>query len=96
MPIYEYECKECGRIQEVFQKMSEAPLTTCSHCQGKLHKILSHSSFHLKGSGWYVTDYGGKNAKSDQKTETKTSPSAEACGTSCTGNKSATGKSDSK
>lgn len=59
MPIYEYECVNCKRIEEALQKISDAPLTTCSHCQGKLHKLISHSSFHLKGSGWYVTDYAG-------------------------------------
>jgi len=59
MPIYEYECSECGQIEEAFQKMSDPPLSICKHCKGSLHKILSQSSFHLKGSGWYVTDYGG-------------------------------------
>ena len=57
MPIYEYECAECGKIQEVFQKFSDKPLTRCKKCSGKLHKLISHSSFHLKGTGWYVTDY---------------------------------------
>ncbi len=60
MPIYEYECTKCGRIEEVLQKFSDKPLTTCRHCSGKLHKLISHSTFHLKGSGWYVTDYAGK------------------------------------
>ena len=59
MPIYEYECSECGNIEEAFQKMSDPPLKECSKCKGKLNKLVSHSSFHLKGSGWYVTDYGG-------------------------------------
>lgn len=69
MPIYEYECEHCGKTLEVLQKFSEAPLTTCEHCSGKLHKLISHSAFHLKGSGWYVTDYASK-AKSGGKTET--------------------------
>jgi len=59
MPIYEYECMDCGEVQEAFQKISDKPLTTCKQCSGKLHKLISQSSFHLKGSGWYVTDYGG-------------------------------------
>lgn len=63
MPIYEYECEKCGRIIEVIQKFSDAPLTECE-CRGPLRKLVSHSSFHLKGSGWYVTDYKGKNAGS--------------------------------
>lgn len=65
MPIYEYECSGCGGIEEAFQKMSDAPLKECSKCKGELKKLVSHSSFHLKGSGWYVTDYGGSKGKPD-------------------------------
>ncbi|MBW1991413.1 MAG: zinc ribbon domain-containing protein [Deltaproteobacteria bacterium] len=62
MPIYEYQCAACGQITEKWQKISEAPLTICPHCGGTLTKIISNCSFHLKGSGWYVTDYaaGGR------------------------------------
>jgi len=67
MPIYEYECENCGHIEEAWQKISDAPLNTCNKCQGSLHKLVSQSSFHLKGSGWYVTDYSGK-----KNTESKT------------------------
>ena len=63
MPIYEYQCKQCGRIEEVIQKFSDQPLTTCSSCSGELNKLISHSAFHLKGTGWYVTDYAGKASK---------------------------------
>lgn len=62
MPVYEYQCKECGHIEEAFQKISESPLDICPQCKGGLKKLISHSSFHLKGSGWYVTDYGGKKS----------------------------------
>ena len=72
MPIYEYECDQCGQIQEAFQKFSDKPLTTCTHCSGKLHKLISHSAFHLKGSGWYVTDYAGKKQKNAKQSENKT------------------------
>ena len=61
MPIYEYECSKCGKISEALQKFSDKPLTKCSHCSGKLHKLISQSSFHLKGTGWYVTDYANKS-----------------------------------
>jgi putative FmdB family regulatory protein len=61
MPIYEYECSKCGRINEVIQKFSDKPLARCKHCSGKLHKLISHSSFHLKGTGWYITDYANKS-----------------------------------
>lgn len=75
MPIYEYECTVCGVHEEVIQKFSDKPLTTCSKCSGKLQKLISQSSFHLKGSGWYVTDYasGAKKPESAVKSdETKT------------------------
>lgn len=61
MPIYEYECAKCGHVHEIMQKMSDKPLSKCPQCTGKLHKIVSQSSFHLKGSGWYVTDYANKS-----------------------------------
>ena len=61
MPIYEYECTKCGKMTEAIQRFSDPPLATCSHCHGDLHKLISMSTFHLKGSGWYVTDYAGKN-----------------------------------
>jgi putative FmdB family regulatory protein len=63
MPIYEYQCDQCGKIQEAIQKFSDKPLTQCKHCSGKLNKLISHSAFHLKGTGWYVTDYAGKTPK---------------------------------
>ncbi|MCK5783471.1 MAG: zinc ribbon domain-containing protein [Desulfobacterales bacterium] len=61
MPIYEYECAKCGHIHEIMQKISDKPLSKCPNCTGKLHKLISQSSFHLKGSGWYVTDYANKS-----------------------------------
>ena len=61
MPIYEYECTKCGEVEEVFQKFSDKPLKKCRHCAGKLHKLISQSTFHLKGTGWYVTDYANKS-----------------------------------
>jgi putative FmdB family regulatory protein len=74
MPIYEYQCSECGEIEEALQKFSDKPLTKCKHCSGKLHKLISQSAFHLKGTGWYVTDYAGKKSQSNkvQKKEAET------------------------
>jgi len=66
MPIYEYECTKCGEIEEALQKFSDKPLTKCRHCSGKLVKLVSQSSFHLKGTGWYVTDYASKSKGSDK------------------------------
>jgi putative FmdB family regulatory protein len=69
MPIYEYQCQKCGTIEEALQKFSDKPLTKCRHCTGKLHKLVSKSSFHLKGTGWYVTDY--KNQSKDAPGDSK-------------------------
>ena len=76
MPIYEYECTQCGEVEEVFQKFSDKPLKKCRHCSGKLHKLISQSTFHLKGTGWYVTDYANKsktNAADSKKKSEKAS-----------------------
>jgi len=83
MPIYEYECLKCGKTMEAMQKFSDPPLCECRHCKGEVRKLISMSTFHLKGSGWYVTDYAGKNqsscaskngeGKSAEKTDSKSS-----------------------
>jgi len=74
MPIYEYKCRKCGKQFEAFQGITEPELKSCKFCKGKVNKLVSLSSFSLKGSGWYTTDYAGKkppvSAKSE-KTETK-------------------------
>jgi putative FmdB family regulatory protein len=59
MPIYEYHCGKCGDF-EVMRKMSDKPLTACPTCRRKVTKLISSTSFQLKGSGWYVTDYARK------------------------------------
>ncbi len=61
MPIYEYECTKCGNRSEVLQKFSDKPISKCDVCNGKMKKLISHSAFHLKGTGWYVTDYASKS-----------------------------------
>ncbi len=64
MPIYEYRCSACGHKLEALQKLSDAPLSTCTLC-GKetLTKLLSAAGFQLKGSGWYATDFKSSGAK---------------------------------
>lgn len=74
MPIYEYECTKCHSQIEALQNFSDKPLTKCEHCSGKLQKLISHSAFHLKGSGWYVTDYAGGPGKSSNSSEKKAEP----------------------
>lgn len=59
MPIYEYQCPQCGRF-DVLQKMSAAPLEVHEVCGSKVTKLISAGSFAFKGSGFYVTDYGKK------------------------------------
>jgi putative FmdB family regulatory protein len=66
MPIYEYICEKCGAHTEVIQKVSDPPLKRCQTCRGKLEKAVSRTSFQLKGSGWYVTDYSSRGASGDK------------------------------
>ena len=62
MPIYEYECEKCGHHMEAIQKISDAPVSECELCNSGVKKLISQSTFHLKGTGWYVTDYASKSA----------------------------------
>jgi len=77
MPIYEYACEKCGAVEEVLQKFSDKPLATCNNCQGRMHKLISQSSFHLKGSGWYVTDYAKKSSTCTANAPAKTDSAGE-------------------
>ena len=60
MPIYEYKCNKCG-VVEVMQRITEAPLRKCPNCKSRVERMVSRSSFVLKGSGWYATDYANKS-----------------------------------
>ncbi len=75
MPIYEYACKKCDEEFEVSQRITDEPLkrSLCPHCGKRtaVTKLISRSSFHLKGSGWYATDYGKNGAKSPSSDDTK-------------------------
>ncbi len=71
MPIYEYECAKCGRTIEVIQKMSDKPLKKHAACGGTLTKLISASGFQFKGGGWYVTDYAGKKAGTNETAAAK-------------------------
>ncbi|HEX5601796.1 MAG TPA: zinc ribbon domain-containing protein [Pyrinomonadaceae bacterium] len=75
MPIYEYECKKCKAHVEAFQKISDKPLTKCRKCGGKLEKKISAPAIQFKGSGWYVTDYGGKTTKNEKSESESTTES---------------------
>ena len=67
MPIYEYECTKCGHQAEVLQKFSDPPLAECDVCHGDMKKFISQNTFHLKGTGWYVTDYASKSGGNQGK-----------------------------
>src|SRR5436309_1063633 len=75
MPIYEYDCKQCG-VFEVTQRISESPLTTCPKCNGDVRRLISLTSFVLKGSGWYATDYARPNGKGESPTDSSTKEGA--------------------
>jgi len=80
MPIYEYECTQCGKIEEALQKFSDAPLIQCKHCSGELHRLISNTAFHLKGSGWYVTDYKSSKTNSNTPAKPATAETASSAG----------------
>ena len=61
MPLYEYECDDCGHRFERIRKFSDPPLTTCPECDGPIRKLLSPPAIQFKGTGWYVTDYARKS-----------------------------------
>lgn len=76
MPIYEYQCQQCGQLAEFIQKVDEAPKTLCPSCgSNALQKCLSRTSFQLKGSGWYVTDFRDQGKKTS--TPESTAPSTD-------------------
>jgi putative FmdB family regulatory protein len=76
MPIYEYQCTKCGHEFEVMQKFSDKPVSKCPECTGEVKKVISNTSFVLKGSGWYADGYASpaakkSGAKKDAKADTK-------------------------
>jgi len=84
MPLYEYRCSKCGKVFEVLQKFSDAPLERHEDCGGSVERLLSAPSFQFKGSGWYATDYAksgvkgeGKSGDSEGKSETKSDSKSE-------------------
>ncbi len=75
MPIYEYECGSCGHRLEAIQKMSDPLLKDCPACgQTTLKKLMSAAGFHLKGTGWYATDFKDSGKKPETKPEPDPAP----------------------
>lgn len=86
LPIYEYQCTKCGCRVEEMQKITDESLQTCPSCKGQLRRLMSLTSFQLKGNGWYATDYKNKDKKEKKKakadkTEEKTGKKSEEAGT---------------
>ncbi|MEW5766485.1 MAG: FmdB family zinc ribbon protein [bacterium] len=70
MPTYEYKCKDCGNKFDIFQSITEEPITVCPKCQGELRKLFSPGGgFIFKGSGFYITDYRSEEYKKRAKSE---------------------------
>lgn len=93
MPIYEYECEKCGKIHEVIQKITDKPLVTCPGCKGRLHKRISQCSFHLKGTGWYATDYAKNSGSGAAPAKIKPNPSSSDSGSDSGGDSGSDTKS---
>jgi putative FmdB family regulatory protein len=62
MPIYEYECVDCRERIERLQRADDPPPAACEACGGAMRRVISAPAFQFKGSGWYVTDYGGRKS----------------------------------
>jgi putative FmdB family regulatory protein len=90
MPVYEYECNGCRKVFEMQQRIADAPLSVCPECGGNVKKLISMSSFQLKGGGWYTDGYScggnGKGAEagaSASSVDTGASPACPGGGGSC-------------
>lgn len=89
MPVYEYECKACDKVFEVQQKIADEPLSECPECQAPVKKLMSMSSFQLKGGGWYADGYASTGSGS-AKTQAAKAPAACPSGGGCQGCPAAT------
>src|SRR5258708_37656152 len=63
MPLYEYQCTQCGERREILQKFSDPPLSHCLKCGGDMKKLQSSPAIQFKGSGFYKTDYASSSSK---------------------------------
>ena len=89
MPVYEYECSGCRKIFEIQQRIADAPVSVCPDCGGSVRKLISMSSFQLKGGGWYTDGYSGTASGKDVPgsaapcADTGAAPSCPAAAGSC-------------
>lgn len=94
MPIYEYNCPKCGDFDQM-QKITDGPLKKCPTCKAKVTKLISNPAFHLKGGGWYITDYGRKDGGGGAS-ESKSEDSSSSSGSSETKSEKKEKKADKK
>lgn len=94
MPIYEYQCTDCGHRLEALQKFTDPPLKECPACaRPGLRKLVSAASFRLKGGGWYETDFkqgGKKNLAGEAGAVVSAGDSAQASGKNAAGDSTVT------
>ncbi|HUP49139.1 MAG TPA: FmdB family zinc ribbon protein [Thermoanaerobaculia bacterium] len=74
MPLYEYECRQCGERVEILQRISDPPYAHCPKCGGEMRKLLSSPAIQFRGSGFYKTDYAS-GRKSESKGDSQGSES---------------------
>ena len=107
MPLYEYQCDECGHTFEKIQKFSDPLETECPKCGGRVRKLASSPAIQFKGSGWYITDYAKKDsagakgeakgdAKGDAKSEAKSDAKSESSGSGTSGESSSSSETKSE
>jgi putative FmdB family regulatory protein len=96
VPIYEYQCSKCGEVFEAFQKITDEPLSQCKFCKAKVEKLISQSTFQLKGSGWYLTDYARKNSTSSGERPKASESSSKPAETTTSTESTTSAKSESK
>jgi putative FmdB family regulatory protein len=96
MPIYEYECLQCGKRTELLQRLGEAPLAACPQCGGQVRKLISAPAVQFKGSGWYATDYASKKGAAPDKAEGASEGKSESKSESKPESKSESSSSESK
>lgn len=83
MPVYEYQCSDCQHVFEVQQKISDPPVDQCPECFGPVRKLVSMTSFQLKGGGWYSDLYASPKDKPKEKTESTPTPPPCQSGAGC-------------
>lgn len=96
MPLYEYECEQCGQRTEIIQRFDDPPLASCPECGGSVRRLLSAPAVQFKGTGWYVTDYASKKPASSASAPSEGGGGAAASEGSASQKKPAVTKSDKK